>query len=248
VAAAVSAAQPERLEIGGDRDPVEGDGLLDGVHAQRERAALVSGAHHDHVGVLLVVEPLPCDGPRVQVAGVGGGGVHRGPDRRLLGELDRGVGHHGAGRDLGDRDDRDRPVRVGGHQVAAVARDQGVATQVQVASACAELAGQLRRGAGHRQVRHDGAALLRQPGLVQGAYLTAVDSRRRGQHLGHGHDPGAADPGNPHPELLGANGRYRGGQVGGVQRGGQRPPPRRRDHGDERGTVTLQAGVVRVAG
>src|SRR6185437_663744 len=91
-----------------------------------------------------------------------------------------------------------------GAQLGSVGGDEGVAAQVQVALAVAELGGALGRPGADAQVRHDRAALLRQAGLIEGAHLAPVGGEGGAENLRDRHHPGAADASDAHGEPVGA--------------------------------------------
>jgi hypothetical protein len=176
-------AVPERGEVGRHRDGVEPDGPLDRGGRDRQRAALVRRANHDHVGVLLVPQVLQGQGRGVDETRVPGRLPENRPDLLLARVAGGHRDHHAAGRDFGQGDHRDGFAGVGDLQVGRIRRDQRITPQVQIAFSNAQLRRARLLAAGDRQVGDDGAALLGQPGLVQRPHRPALDGRGGGQHL-----------------------------------------------------------------
>ena len=195
-------ARAERPEVGVHRHAVEPDGVLDRLGADRQRARLVGGAHQDHVGVLLVAEQVRGQRRRVEEAGRAHLRLDRGRHPAGRGEALADVGDHLPGRYLGGGDHGHRPVLARGAELGAVGGDEGVAAEVQVAFAVAELGGALGWPGADGQVGHDRAALLRQAGLVEGAHLLPVGGEGGAEDLRDGHHAGAADAGDAHREAI----------------------------------------------
>ena len=121
------------------------------------------------------------------------------------------------------------------------------------------MVGALDRFGGDAQVRHHRAGLLRQAGLVEAADVLAVEGGRGAEDLRHGDHAGATDTGHADGGVVGGHQQGGGGQRGHVDgrlasSAATRLVGLRRfgrgllgHHGEERGAVPGEAGVVLVA-
>ncbi len=246
---------PEGLEVLPHLRPVELDRLLNGTRWQRERAGLECHPGQERVGELVAAEQRYRQLARIDENRVCR--PRRFPDPRGYGagvrEPRGGVRHHGPGRDLRRGHHGDGAAGSGHGEVPGVGGDQEVTAKVEVALPCGCLVALPGGGRADLDVGDDRAALLGQPGLVEGPDLTAREHARSSKDLGERDHASAAHAGDPRRVRRGSRAGETGGlgKIAGPQSGGDStaalPRPRVRHDRQKRRAVTGQAGVVLVA-
>ena len=205
------AAPAERLD-GSSPPPGPGSSMACSTAAGRHRQGAELGGdaeQHDVGGQVAAEDPLGEPGGVEQHRAVGADRVAHRRRQPVVVDPGRALQHAGGGHQVGV-DDGPRPPGPDLRQVLGRPRLQQVAGEVEVGAAVGDGGGgDVGVGAADVQVRHHGAGLLRQPGLVDALHGVAGGEGGVGEQPVGGDDAGAADAGRVHA-VAAVDGRHGG--------------------------------------